>query len=296
MWDEFYPWFTLQHMFEMEQRRLRPLRIVLKKALWATCDWRLEEKPLSLYKVCESLYNRWLPSAGIPGFDALPTTNTLFEAIEEPKKSEGAPLVCFPHSAMGMGMMSDHCLKEHGHTEKSYEVSCNHARGRAVWEFRNAVIRNYGMDADGDPSLNPTTNKIVVSTKSSREHGRSFTFEPLHRAIAERFPDVPLQMVHFADLSAEEQIRTAASASVLVSSVGGGSVTAMFMPRGSALLLTYPHGKRLDFDMWVNAAWMRVQWFDTNVEPTVNSPVLGQLLDGIERELNTFDEFHKDRR
>jgi hypothetical protein len=297
MWDEFYPWYLLQHTFSMEHLRLRPLRIALThEALWATCDWRKEKKggeKSALWKVCPALYNRFLPSTGIPDYNALPTTDTLFSSIKGTEDVPN-PLVCFPHSAMGMGMMSDHCLKEHGHTTKSYKSSCNHARGRSVWEFRNAIMRNFGLDPDNDPALNPTENKIVISSKSSRDFGRNFGFEPLHKKIAERFPHVPLELVHFSDHSAEDQLRIASSASVIISAVGGGTVTSMFLPRGAALLLTYPSGKRLDFDMWVNAAWLRVQWFQTSQEPK-EGPLMDEILDAVEQQLETFTGFHARR-
>ena len=66
------------------------------------------------------------------------------------------------------------------------------------------------------------------------------------------------------DVPPAEQIRLSTEVAVFVSAAGGGAVTAMFLPRGSSIILYDAGGEWLDFRFWNFAAWLRPVWFDVS--------------------------------
>jgi hypothetical protein len=72
-------------------------------------------------------------------------------------------------------------------------------------------------------------------------------------------------------MSVEEQLKTAAESSVIVTAAGGGAMTAMFLPKGASLIIFYEDKQhynkknenpaRLDWDYFNNAAYLRTHWF-----------------------------------
>ena len=71
--------------------------------------------------------------------------------------------MCAPKAAAGIGMLSDHGLKLHGWVKKDYEQTHNIGRGPVMYDFRNHMMRNIGLDPTPKVQSAPPY-RIVFST------------------------------------------------------------------------------------------------------------------------------------
>ena len=270
MWDDFFPIFTLMNMFQMEKNDLVLVRYVLKnrpRALWATCD--LRGKTLDL---CNSFFKKFLPLMGVKSDVQFTTNDSSLNISIGPQKSK---YVCAPKAAAGIGMLSDHGLKLHGWVKKDYEQTHNIGRGPVMYEFRNYMMRNIGLDPTPKVrSMLP--RRIVFSILSSTDPERSTRFTAQIAALKSAFKGdntVLVEEYEFSHLALQKQVEVAATASVLITACGGGAFTSMFLPSGAGLVLYYPdkprshkkgghHGDpaRLDWDFLNNMGYARVHW------------------------------------
>ena len=300
LWDDFYPLFTLLHMFGLvSDHQHLLLRWAPKKALYASCDIRPNKR-----KQCQANFERFLPLLGVD-----PTTfSAVSKAVLQPRRQPLKSMyVCAAHAVAGMGMLMDHGTRDHGtfvdtflgdtfvHTVYSKPllspgwtlrnpdsgidlVPHNLGRGAIFRDFRDFMVNNLGVPSP------PRPNKITFSTHSSRGFERSLGFETQIAAIKRALPvSLEVQNVTLKDLSLPEQMRVALESAVFVTVCGGGAVTATFLPPGSTLIVYYPEDggfdfwnynytynlpqynyqrqpARLDWDLLSNAAHLKVHW------------------------------------
>ncbi|KAI2512066.1 DUF563-containing protein [Fragilaria crotonensis] len=186
-------------------------------------------------------------------------------------KHNHSKLVCASQGAAGLGMLTDHGYKLHGWSREDYESMHNHGRGSMLYEFRNFMVTNIGLDVKKLASVEPLTITFAAST--SRTSTRSYDFGPQILAIRDAFGSkVIVQKIDFAITSLQEQVRIASESAIYVTACGGGAVTAMFLPQGSSVVLYFVEdGGRednrvtggpamLDWDLFNNMAWVRSHW------------------------------------
>jgi hypothetical protein len=80
-----------------------------------------------------------------------------------------------------------------------------------------------------------------------------------------------------------EQIKFSSQAAIFVSVVGGGTFPAFFLPKGASLILLYPTGEMLDWDVWNNYQEIFTHWIhldDLTVDAILN--LVRDELDRIE--------------
>jgi hypothetical protein len=121
----------------------------------------------------------------------------------------------------------------------------------------------------------------------------------LHKKLIQQSFDpsyVSVESYVFSRLSLYEQLNIASQTSIFVTMNGGGAVTAMYMPRGSSLLLYYLeyggvvngvlNGKpaRLDWDLFNNMAHLKVHWLPEGTMQTDSA--LGAFLLLVQHELD----------
>ena len=132
------------------------------------------------------------------------------------------------------------------------------------------MFDNLKMDGLAQPKTNPRI--ITVSRFSSNDPQRNLSFNKQVKVLKERLGDdgdVVINQVTLEEYSVEEQVKIAMESSVMITAVGGGAVTATFLPKGASLVLFFTkksrHHKstaaRLDWDYFNNAAYMRTHWF-----------------------------------
>ena len=206
-------------------------------------------------------------------------------------------IVCFDRGVAGIGYLTDHGKKLHGWQKEDFEESYNIGRGKLLYEFRNFMMKNIGLDpkrgrgevkkivfskvgvrvAKQSNQILTTHRSLLRSSQHSSSRGlRYLDFAEqirLAKSIFKDEPDVVVESYTFSDLSVSEQIRIVAESSVLVSAVGGGAMTSMFLQKGAGLILFYARTEgrgsqspgdfpaRLDWDFFNNAAYIRTSWF-----------------------------------
>ena len=118
---------------------------------------------------------------------------------------------------------------------------------------------------------------IVFSIGSSKTGNRFLTFEKQIASLEQAFSSDRLQIVvqQLSRLSLEEQVQLASRAALYVTICGGGAVTATFLPPGATVLIYYDEDggyfnnkptklpARLDWDLFNNAAYLKVHWLPT---------------------------------
>jgi hypothetical protein len=217
----------------------------------------------------------------------LPTT------VESPQSS----LVCWKKTVVGIGLLTDHGLYDHGWEQPSNalpngRVPHNLGRGRHFYDFAQ-FYRRHTMAAtttapnkadsrdatsrDTDPQGTREPPQVTFAIRSSRDWARKLDFAAQIKALQSLSAhyDFTVRAYAMQDLSLAEQISVAQATSIYVTACGGGSMTATFLPRHATLILWYdaiggldfvPHlaanhlSARLDADLLNNAAALRVHW------------------------------------
>jgi hypothetical protein len=103
-------------------------------------------------------------------------------------------------------------------------------------------------------------------------------------AVARKFGSrVNVQGLNMWNYSFPEQMEFSTQAAVFVSVVGSGTIPAYFLPTGASLILLYPSGEMLDWDIWnqygdIYTHWIRLD--DLSVDLILT--LIGDELDRIE--------------
>jgi hypothetical protein len=143
------------------------------------------------------------------------------------------------------------------------------------------MLRNLGISTNTPlgalPSVGspPPYYNIVFSRFSSDTAGRVKGFgkqEKLLRESLRKSHNLNITNHRMSKLSFHDQAEIASQAAIFVTAVGGGAMTATFLPRGASLILFYEAkggrlgnrdtGKpaRLDWDLLNHASHLRVHW------------------------------------
>jgi hypothetical protein len=86
---------------------------------------------------CASNFEKFLPLLGID-----PKTFSTAKTVQftpSPSSETAATLVCAKHAVAGLGMLTDHGLKDHGWLPSSEHSVQNTAKGPLLYQFRNYV-------------------------------------------------------------------------------------------------------------------------------------------------------------
>ena len=181
-------------------------------------------------------------------------------------------------------MLTDHGVKLHGWARRDYESMHNHGRGALLYEFRNFMMKNVGVNEKELSSSSSSSGEpyiITFAASTSRTYTRNYNFGPQIRAIRDAFGSkVIVQKIDFPTRSVEDQLQIASKSAIYVTGNGGGAVTAMFLPRGASVILYFledggreANGNtggpaRLDWDIFNNMAWIRSHWLPANTRNT----------------------------
>jgi hypothetical protein len=242
--------------------------------MWATCDMDADRSVR-----CNRMFRKFLPLFGLTAANF--STNRDFDFVTQQQHNH-SKLVCAAQGAAGLGMLTDHGYKLHGWARQDYESMHNHGRGAMLFEFRNFMMNNIGMDvkklSGGEPYV------ITFAAGTSRTSARNYHFGPQIRAIRDAFgPRVRVQKIDFPTKSLQEQVKIASESAIYVTGNGGGAVTAMFLPRGASVILYFledggkennrPSGgpAMLDWDLFNNMAWIRSHWLPANTRDSANA-------------------------
>jgi hypothetical protein len=306
LWDDLYAIYTLLRIFGYENHKILPIRQVLKNAtLYANCDIR-RNKRLG----CRTNFAKFWPVLGVNP-DTFSTSKDIQLSI--PTTTTKPALVCSHVALVGTGLLTDHGLRDHGwdylkkaptkEAKSGRDLALlpphNLGRGRLFYDFRNFMLRNYYPNQESLTMDWPP--QITFSLRSSRDWARRLNFTTqmlvLESKLSSSSYKYSVASYDMRELSLTEQMRVAGTTSIFITTCGGGSMTATFLPRGATLIVYFDaHGgfdfetmtpnqqpARLDWDLLNNAAHLRVHWLPVNTMDTPDDVQLFNLL--IQHEL-----------
>jgi hypothetical protein len=136
------------------------------------------------------------------------------------------------------------------------------------------MLRNLGIPIVPPKSAFENKLKIVLSAHSSGDGDRDVSFENQQNVLKHAFPTADVTRVELSKIGMQEQVELVSQTNVFVSTCGGGAMTATFLPRGATLILYYAETSGfefstfnltggpayLDWDLFNNAAYLRVHW------------------------------------
>jgi hypothetical protein len=281
LWDDFLPIFNLlqifgwSHLIETFASSLpRKLHLLLLRVdtlplLYGTCEMRRKKA-----KQCAENFEKFLPLLGVD-----PQTFSTLKSVQWQPKDDASPasIVCAKHAMAGLGMLTDHGLKDHGWLmpKETHSVQ-NTGKGALLYQFRNALLRNLDL-----PILPPSRTavgspiQLVLSAHSSGDPPRDVHFLNQQKVLAQAFPQLAIQHVELSKMGLREQVELVSQTNIFVSTCGGGSMTATFLPKGASLILYYNEDGGYDFannfnltgdpafldwDLFNNMAYLRVHW------------------------------------
>jgi hypothetical protein len=302
LWDDFLPIYTLLQLFGLMNEedptsisKLLLLRVDTLPLLYGTCEMQRKKRIK-----CAENFAKFLPLLGVD-----PKTFSTAKTLQfHPSPGSNATLVCAKTAAVGLGMLTDHGWKDHGWLPNNAEDSVqNTAKGPLLYHFRNFILHNLGL-----PIIPPPSNdlNIILSAHSSSAGGpRDVTFENQQSILKKAFPTANVPIVQLSELGVREQIELVSQkTTIFVTTCGGGSMTATFLPRGATLILYYQQTGGFDFttfnmtggpayldwDLFNNAAYIRVHWLPIE---TMNTPQgLHTLMYLIRHELDVTSNHH----
>lgn len=259
-WDFLLPFYTLLVMYGYDDDRVQKKRLVL-----TSLDDECRTSPK-----CGGLVRKFMPMMGITEIYSVAHLQ-----INEDGSPNSVERICAPHGVAGMGMLTDHGSTRHGQTLDDYQRVQNAGRGVHFFAFRNFLIRNLGIDES--TIAKRSRHGVLFSVNSSTSLSRRKSFAKQIAATRGGLNDVAfVSGVEFARFPLRDQIQAILQSSVLVSTAGGSTATAMFLPRHASLILYFSSDESfvgrsrkkdfptmMDFDYWNNAAYLRVHWLPT---------------------------------
>ena len=218
------------------------------------------------------MFRKFLPAMGIDHVSTINSASHDFALTEVKGGALKSNYVCAPHGAAGLGMLTDHGLKLHGWDEEDWESTFNAGRGHVFYEFQSFMLHNLGISPP--MTMGPPYN-ICFSRFSSSTKGRLKGFgkqEKLLRRSLQRPHNLTISGSQMSAFSIHEQAEIVSKTCIFVTVVGGGAMSATFLPRGATLILYYEAtggvkrdketGKPafLDWDVLNHASHLRVHW------------------------------------
>jgi hypothetical protein len=303
LWDDFYPIFSLLRLFGLvpggdssssksSTKKLMMVRQRLgpNRTLYASCDIRSNKR-----KKCAANFAKFLPLMGVDpasfstSKDIRLQTHPYPQGQTKPLKSR---YICARTAAAGLGMLTDHGLRDHGwmeHNGSELEwVPHNLGRGAGFSQFRDFMIRNQQEQQvqqqvqQQQEAVQAAIPRVSFSILSSRDFDRRLNFTRQIDYLQNSLPgsEVHVEALTLWESTMEEQIQIAAQSNIFVTTCGGASMTATFLPTGATLILFYnPTGgfdffeleltgeasrngraARLDWDLMNHVSHLRVHW------------------------------------
>jgi hypothetical protein len=310
LWDDFYPIFSLLRLFGLvpggdlsksmpkssssksssSSTRLMLVRQRLgpNRTLYASCDIRGNKR-----KKCAANFAKFLPLMGVDPASFSTSKDIRLQGQPTAQGQAQTPslksrYICARTAAAGLGMLTDHGLRDHGwieHNGTELEwVPHNLGRGAGFSQFRDFMIRNQRQQQQQQQqqAVQAAIPRVSFSILSSRDFDRRLNFTRQIDYLQESLPDsvARIEALTLWESTMEEQIQIAAQSNIFVTTCGGASMTATFLPTGATLILFYnPTGgfdffeleqtgeasrngraARLDWDLMNHVSHLRVHW------------------------------------
>jgi len=291
LWDDFYPLFRLAQLFgyvpplaedddtpqhEHPEEGLDPsyrwlvMRHVLNEALYASCDIRRNKR-----MQCTENYVKFLKLLDVDPRTFSSNRRAVFEptlpgGVEKSSSSPPPPLICARHGLAGIGMLTDHGVRDHGWQTRQSWIPHNYGHARTFYEFREFVLKNirqeYNLRTPSTFVPRPDEPlRITLSLLSSRDYSRRLDFEKQIRALRSEISpkEAAIYPVTLWNMTVAEQLQVSLDSHIWISACGGASMTSTFLRRHSSVILFHHETGGLDFagdELHPNKLPARLDW------------------------------------
>lgn len=171
-------------------------------------------------------------------------------------------VICADSALIGSGVLNDHGDHHwHGHLASDFEDPHNIGRGGLFRRFRQWMMDHVGIDPNTPIQRDPYL--ILVSQASSTKRNRRDIMFKAQIATLEKksASRAIIKSVQLNKLSLTQQIELLSRTAVFISTVGGGTVSATFLPKGASVILYHWKERPLDWDFWNNFPQIKANWF-----------------------------------
>jgi hypothetical protein len=284
LWDDFLSIYTLLDIFDRTDDRLFLAQMRRPKS-------QTFSEPVPPFDII----TKFLPLMGDFDYNL-----NIFQdydlKLKHPKfKNDGTDrVICFDHGLIGSGMFSDHGeTRWHGQWKSDRVLPHNIGRGGLFRRYRSYLLKNVGISSQQN-TMQRHPYKVVVSISSSTKSDRAnVSFATQIEALSRLEPRIQIQTVQMSKLSLLEQIQVTSTAAFYISVTGGGTATAMFLPKRAHLILYYVPTRYLDWDFWNNFPHIQTHWvprsrYDRGEDTALEDNE--RLLELITKEMDILDQ------
>lgn len=316
VWDTFLPIYKLLTMFGLWDERMNnmddknstpPLLLInmpIHGYLFGACKRSIERVG------CERMMRKLLPLMRLSSDNIMfdfdlenakllnPVVNSQSGTVTSSEQRhqevhQSTTLVCARQGVAGLGMLSDHGMKEHGQYASDYATLHNVGKSDLVFSFRNMILRNMGVGGTSTLRSSHKPYRMIISVNSTNNGRRKVSFEHQQHAIEAAIDkdNLSIERVVMGDLSLVAQLQLVSRSFFYMSVCGGSVFSATFLPRGASLILYFSNYRErpmmLDYDLLNNMAYIHVHWLSTKYMNDPND--LALLVSLIQSELDQTD-------
>jgi hypothetical protein len=228
--------------------------------------------------------------------DLFDIANSVVSASKLLIHNSASDFICSDFSVTGYGWLNDHGFNSHGWLDRDMHNPMNLHRGQEFVRLRKFFLDNIDLK---DNYEHTTPLQILISKESSLDLRRRMNFS-LETNIAKQLAKLNqgkifVKSFYHHNTPLKRLLQLSSKASIYITSSGGGSFPAFFMPRGSVLIIYGDKNMHLDSDLYNNLSQIKVHWMSI---PSRNKDVMlfqYLLCDEIENLLlavNSSQNFH----
>jgi Glycosyltransferase 61 len=223
----------------------------------------------------------WLRgSAAIGEYDIMRSSKLRIHSLNDSNTLPYGDYVLLPIVINGPGRLANWACKG----------ECAIGRGLWLWEFRCYLLKN--VLGKEEASKDPISKRfIIISLPVGTTHADKVThFDDIIDAAKQTFGPNLVKVVDMSKLSVKEQVQLVRVSAVYLTNHGGGSASAVFLPRDATLVIYHGIGrqgepKMLDRHFWNSLGYVRVRWVHPNEHHNIN-----KTMNFIQHGFDTFSQ------
>lgn len=276
IWDDFLSMFTLMHMYQMDGRKVLPLRYTnhVKSSkeeeeeedrddnfIYTRCD------NTDKLNICKETFSKYWPLMGNnTDTQIISHLDVQFKFLDgnHDNRDKKSNLVCSKDALAGFGPVTDHgTIKVHGSDVIDDEQTQNHGRGGLIWRFRRFMLQKLGImeneiSKGNDHHQSPIKILFVLSSKNDDDDNTNpskhqkqqldFTQQLNHlqsKFFGHDYENIVMESVVLDDLSLQEQIKLLLDTSIFISECGEDAVMSIFLPKGASTIFFHATNKKV---------------------------------------------------
>jgi len=255
--DNIIPIFIIARTFDIPAESLQ---IILMASCEEHFNARTRSNVTSVLWCKHLVESGGLMSPGLSSKEVKGITELIREARQISKEKILFHKVVLGGGGLGMWL---HLQKSEYH-EKYADPGRRDSRGYGVYfrEFQQHLYKQFNIKGN---NFNSIPSIVILDKKGSRGGNRNLgqrrisNIDEVLKWIAEEFPGIRVQKINFQPLTWASQLRILSETTILISPFGSVSFRALFLRRGSHVIILGLPVKDISLSNWESDAWLRYQ-------------------------------------